>query len=614
MEKKKYDFAGWATKNDLQCSDGRIIRKDAFAHCDGRTVPMIWNHDHKDPYCVIGHAELENREEGVYAYGYFNDGDLAKTAKMYVQHGDISQLSIYANQLKQQGPNVRHGMIRELSLVMAGANPGACIESIMMHGEESDEEAIIYTGVNLDLIHTDDAVEHADDSEKKEDDNVDNTEGKEKTVQEVYDDMTEEQQTVVHAFVAEALSEAGVELDDEGNIKHSDLEGGNDSMKTNVFDQNTVVENTGNALSHADQAEILALAKTTGVGSFRDALKIFANENMELSHAFNAEDTELLFPEFKDVKPGAPELLTRDMSWVDSVISGTHKSPISRIRTRQADARGIDITAFGYRKGEEKKFIGNTKLMGRTTDPQTIYVRDQLHRDDIIDVTSFDMVAYLHNVMKMALNEKLAMSILIGDGLEDGTEDKISEEHIRSVWNDDELYTIHKDVDIAAARAELQGTDTNAHFGESYIYAEAIITAALYAREKYKGSGNLNFYCTPRLLNVMLLARDLNGRRIYDSKADLASALNVSAIHTVEQFEGRTRKTKDGATKNLLGLFVNLSDYQLGCTKGGELSKFHQFDIDFNKEKYLIETRLSGALIRPFSAIALEEPAESVAG
>ena len=617
---KQYDFAGWATKNDLKCSDGRIIRKDAFAHCDGKTVPMIWNHDHKDPYCVIGHAELENREEGVYAYGYFNDGDLAKTAKMYVQHGDINQLSIYANQLKQQGPNVLHGQIRELSLVMAGANPGACIESIMMHGEESEEEAIIFTGEDICMVHMD-TMEHSDDDDTKkddndvkEDDNVDETGNKDKTLQEVYDAMNEDQQTVVHAYVAEALKAAGVEVDDEGNITHSDLEGGNNEMKTNVFDQNTVAENTQNVISHADQADILALAKTTGVGSFRDALNIFMNENEELKHAFSAEDTELLFPEYKDVKGGAPELLTRDVTWIDSVISKTHKSPVSRIRTRQADARGIDITAFGYKKGEEKKFIGNAKLMGRTTDPQTVYVRDSLHRDDIIDITDFDIVAYLHSIMKMALNEKLALSILVGDGLEDGSEDKISEEHIRSIWHDDELYTIHADVDIAKAKAELQGSNTSANFGDNYVYAEAIITAALYSREKYKGSGSLEFYCTPHLLNVMLLARDLNGRRIYDSKADLAAALNVTAIHTVEQFDGLTRKTKDGDTKKLLGLFVNLSDYQIGSTKGGELSKFHQFDIDFNKEKYLIETRLSGALTRPFSAIALEEPTEAVAG
>lgn len=633
---KQYDFAGWATKNDLKCSDGRIIRKDAFAHCDGRTVPLIWNHDHKDPYCVIGHAELENREEGVYAYGRFNDSNLGKTAKMYVQHGDINQLSIYANQLKQQGPNVIHGMIRELSLVMAGANPGACIESVMMHGEESEEEAIIYTGEDFCMIHMDDFVEHADD--KTEEESNDKTEAKTeaatddgKTIGEIYNAMSEDQKTVVHAFVAEALEQAGVDLDDgeddeepedvqhseedaddNDNITHSDLEGGNDDMKTNVFDQSTTATNAP-VISHADQEEILKLAKTTGVGSFRDAYNMYLDEN-ELTHAFNEEDTTALFPDYKDVRPGAPELLTRDQSWVESVMSGTHKSPVSRIRTRQADARGADITALGYKKGAEKKFIGNAKLISRTTDPQTVYVRDAIHRDDFIDITDFDYVAYLHSIMKMALKEKLATAILIGDGLEEGTADKIEEDHIRSIWNDDELYTIHRDVDIAAAKAELQGTNTSANFSDNYVYAEAIIAAALYAREDYKGSGNLAFYCTPHLLNVMLLARDLNGRRIYDSKTDLAAALNVSAIHTVEQFEGRTRKTKTGEVKKLLGLFVNLSDYQIGSTKGGEISNFKQFDIDFNKEKYLIETRLSGALTRPFSAIALEEPSESVAG
>lgn len=623
---KKYNFAGWATKNDLQCSDGRIIRKDAFAHCDGKTVPLIWNHDHKDPYCVIGHAELENRDEGVYAYGYFNDSNLGKTAKMYVEHGDINQLSIYANQLKQQGPNVIHGMIRELSLVMAGANPGACIESVMMHGEESEEEAIIFTGEDICMVHMDSDIEHAEAEDSQKDDKKEEDskeEPKEKTIDEVYEAMTEDQKTVVHVMVSKALENGSVDDDTEtaentddedGNVEHSDLEGGNDEMKTNVFDQNNVTENTQTTISHADQADILKLAKSTGVGSFRDAFNIFMEENAEIKHAFNAEDTEALFPDHKDVKPGAPELLTRDVTWIDSVIAKTHKSPVSRIRTRQADARGIDITAFGYKKGEEKKFIGNAKLMGRTTDPQTVYVRDSLHRDDIIDITDFDIVAYLHNIMKMALNEKLALSVLIGDGLEDGDVDKISEEHIRSIWNDDELYTIHADVDIAGAKAELQGTNTAANFGDNYVYAEAIISAALYSREKYKGSGSLEFYCTPHLLNVMLLARDLNGRRIYDSKADLAAALNVTAIHTVEQFEGKTRKTKDGDTKKLLGLFVNLSDYQIGSTKGGELSKFSQFDIDFNKEKYLIETRLSGALTRPFSAIALEEPVDGAAG
>jgi hypothetical protein len=316
-----------------------------------------------------------------------------------------------------------------------------------------------------------------------------------------------------------------------------------------------------------------------------------------------------LFPEYKDVKPGAPELLERDMTWVDAVMRKTHKSPISRIRTRQADARGADMRAHGYqKKGDEKTVSGNFKLMSRTTDPQTVYRKDALHRDDIIDITDFDVVAYQYSIMRHNLLEDIALATMVGDLREDGDPDKIQEEHIRPIWKDDELYTIHRDVDIEAARKELQGTDTAKYFGDNYVYAEAIVTAALYAREEYKGSGNLEFYCTPHLLNVMLLSRDRDGHRMYSSKSDLEKALNVSAIHTAEQFEGLTRTTKEGAKKKLLGLFVNLNDYQHGSTKGGEITKFEQFDIDFNLNKYLIETRLSGALVRIKSAIALEEP------
>ena len=309
-----------------------------------------------------------------------------------------------------------------------------------------------------------------------------------------------------------------------------------------------------------------------------------------------------------DVKPGAPELLERDQTWVGVVMNKAHKSPISRIRTRQTDARAAEIRAKGYKKGSQKTLSANLKLLSRTTDPQTIYRKDELHRDDIIDITDFDVVEYQYGIMRRNLEEDIAMAILIGDGREDVDADKISEDHVRSIWNDDELYTIHVDVDINAAKTELQGSDTSKRFGDNYVYAEAIITAALYARERYKGSGNLDFFCTPHLLNVMLLARDLNGRRIYDSKADLAAALNVNAIYTVEQFEGKTRTVDENKTKKLLGLFVNMADYQIGSTKGGEITRFNQFDIDFNKEKYLLETRLSGALTKVYSAIALEEP------
>lgn len=612
---EKYNFDGWATKNDLQCSDGRIIRKDAFKHNDGQKVPLVWNHDHTDPYRVLGHALLENRDEGVYAYCSFNETDLAQTAKVYVEHGDITSLSIYANQLKQQGPNVMHGNIREVSLVMAGANPGASIQNVIKHGAESDNDEIVFDPDEAVIYHGEDYcinLYHADEEKKeepKEEKTVAEETKSEKTVKEVFDTLNEEQKTVVYAMIGQAL-EGGADDDDDDTAEHSDNEGGI-VMKQNIFEQNEVAKST--VITHADQADIIKLAQSTGVGSFQTALKMYMEENGALQHGY--DEIEQLFPEYKDVKSGAPELIERDQTWVGEVIRKIHKSPISRIRTRQMDARGATLRAKGYqKKGDEKTISGNMKLMQRTTDPQTVYRKDELHRDDIIDITEFDIVNYNYQVMKHNLYEDLALAAMVSDLREDGDPDKISEEHIRPIWKDDELYTIHYDVDLDAAKTALQGTDTNAHFGENYIYAEAIITAALYSREQYKGSGNLEFYCTPHLLNVMLLARDLNGRRIYDSKADLAKALNVSAIHTAEQFEGLVRTTKEGAKKELLGLFVNLSDYQFGSTKGGEITRFEQFDIDYNKQKYLIETRLSGALTKIKSAIALEMPVDEAAG
>ena len=607
----KFDFSGWATRNNLKCSDGRTILRDAFKHNDGQTVPLVWNHQHNDPVNVLGHALLENREEGVYAYCTFNETKAAQHAKLMVEHGDISALSIYANQLKQQGGNVLHGAIREVSLVLAGANPGAYIESIIKHGEECDEEAILFTGEEIELSHSEEEeeieevkeveeVSHADEQEEKKEEK-----DGEPTVKDVYDGLTDDQKTVVHYLVGMALEAQKKE------VKHSDSDetidestGGDTTMKTNVFDRE---ETKTNVLSHSDQQKIIALAKTSGVGSLQDAIAIYAEENETLKHGI--EDIETLFPVHELVKKGAPELLTNDLGWVSTVMKKTHKSPISRIRTRQADARIAELRAKGYqRKGDQKQISGDIKLIGRTTDPQTVYRKDMLNRDDIIDITDFDVVEYQWNVMRQNLNEEIAMAIMIGDGREDGDPDKIHETHIRSIWNDEELYTIHADVDIAKAKAELQGSETAANFGDNYIYAEAMITAALYSREKFKGHGTPDLFCTPHLLNVMLLARDLNGRRIYDSKADLAAALNVGEIHTAEQFEGKVRTDKAGKQHKLLGLFVNLADYQLGATKGGEITKFDQFDIDFNQYKYLIETRLSGALTSPYSAIALEEP------
>lgn len=594
----KFDFSGWATKANLKCSDGRIIRQDAFKDNDGQKVPLVWNHKHDATTQVLGHALLENRDGGVYAYCKFNETESGKTAKELVKHGDVDKLSIYANQLKQQGPNVIHGNIREVSLVLAGANPGALIEDVMMHSADGDyileDECIIHTGDYFEVSdEKKDELEHAEDETM--DENKNKKDG-EKTVKDVIDTMNEEQQTVMYALIADAM---------EGNFnddEDEDNEGGNEDMKHNVFENE---ENNTNVLSHADEATIIDMAKAPSVGSLQHAMEIYAEEN-SLQHGI--DQIEQLFPEYKDVKPGAPELLERDQTWVGVVMNKAHKSPISRIRTRQADARAAELRAKGYKKGNQKTLSANIKLLSRTTDPQTVYRKDELHRDDILDITDFDVVSYQYGIMRRNLEEDIAMAILIGDGRDDVDPDKISEDHIRSIWHDDELYTIHADVDIAAARAELQGTDTNKHFGDNYIYAEAIITAALYARERYKGSGSLDFFCTPHLLNVMLLARDLNGRRIYDSKSDLAAALNVNAIYTVEQFEGKTRTAEGDKTKKLLGLFVNMADYQIGSTKGGEITRFNQFDIDFNKEKYLLETRLSGALTKVYSAIALEEP------
>ena len=618
-----YDFSGWATRNNIQCSDGRTIMKDAFIQNDGQKVPLVWNHQHNDVNEVLGHALLENREEGVYAYCKFNDTASGKTAKSLVVNGDVDKLSIYANRLKSQMNNVIHGCIREVSLVLAGANPGAYIDSVVVHGEgaEAEEEAEIYTDEPINVItHSDEESEDVvDEGGEKVEENQEKGENKmeneeilhsegsgEKTVGEVFDTLNEEQKTAVYAIIGQALDD-----DDDENEE----EEGEDNMKHNVFENDT---NSEEVLTHADQMAIIKLAKQSNVGSLRNALEIYCAENGVLAHGedglFTDEVIGQLFPDYKLLNPGAPEKIDNDYAWVERVLSRAHKSPISRVRTRYTDLRAADIKAMGYEKTKEKKLINSLSLLGRSHDPQTIYVKDKLERDDIIDITDFDIVAYQKGIMEAALKRTLATAILIGDGRADGEEGKIKEAHIKSIWNDDELYTIHADVDIEAARNELQGTDTNVHFGENYIYAEAIITAALYSREKYKGSGALDFYCTPHLLNVMLLARDLNGRRIYNSKADLAQALNVKEIIEIEQFEGKTRTTEDGKTKKLLGLFVNMNDYQIGSTKGGQITSFEDFDIDFNQYKYLMETRASGALIKPFSAIALEEPTEVAAG
>ncbi len=612
---EKYDFSGWATRNDLLCSDGRTIRKDAFKVNDGQTVPLLYGHCHNDPDRILGRALLENRDEGVYAYCTFNNSESGKAAKEAVRHGDVKSLSIYANKLKQSGGDVLHGIIREVSIVMAGANPGAFIDSVMLHSEDTEEGVIVGYDENIMIHHYEEPAEnlqHAEDT-KEEKNNMADTEkkaapeaetkeeGKEKTVKDVFDTFTEEQKTVVYALIGQALEDAGVS-DDEDEAKHS--EGGNNDMKTNIFDREEMEQ--GGVLTHADEMEILSTARA--VGSFKKGLEMWGNDHLE--HGFGTEDGEpidMLFTEVKNVPAGAPMLLERDMDWVAHVMAKANKSPIARVRTRQIDARAAEITAKAHKKGDQKKAVANMKLLKRETHPQTVYIKDALHRDDITDM-DFDGVAYMRNVMKHTLEETVALAALVGDFRnEDG--DKISDQNIRPIWTDEELYTIHEKVDIAAAKKELQGSNTSANFGDNYIYAEAIIAAALHAREKYKGKGALDFYCTPHLLNVMLLARDLNGRRIYDSKADLAKVLNVANIFTVEQFADLdARKDAEDNEFKLLGIFVNMNNYQFGCAKGGEITSFEDFDIDYNQYKYLMETRLSGALIDPYAAIVLEEP------
>ena len=622
MAKIKYDFSGYATKNDLKCADGRTIRKDAFIENDGMTVPIVWSHDHKDPENVLGHALLENREDGVYCYGKFNKTPKGQHSKVLVQNGDIKHLSIYANQLKQKGGDVIHGMIREVSLVLSGANPGAIIDyPVLAHsGEEVFDEAIIYMSDDDEIT----SLSHSDEKQEEEGESMPNNEFEENSnFDDIMDTLNDDQRDAVAALLAAAMTDDDYDDYDEDDYDEDDYDDDydeDDDMKHNIFD---VDEMYGNVLSHSDEEEILNLAKNSSVGTFQEALSIYADDHGlqhdAISSGFNQTgepyNVTTLFPDYKEVHGNMPELITNDQGWVGTVMAKVHKSPISRIRTSQVDIRNLegnhdDLRARGYKKGKEKQLTGNFGLLRRTTDPQTVYVKSQLHRDDIIDITDFDYVQYLYNIDRMNLNEELATAIMLGDGRPVSSEDKIFPDKIRPIWTDDDLYTIHYDIDFEAAAAELQGTETDSYFGENYIKAEAMVNACLYSREKFKGTGTPDMYMTPHDLNVMLLARDRNGRRIYSSKAELASALNVGNIYTCEQFENKTRTvTVDGAqkTKKLHCLIVNLADYSLGATKGGEITHFTQFDIDFNTQKSLLETRCSGALTRVWSAIAIEE-------
>lgn len=559
---KKYDFSGWATKNNLRCSDGRTILRDAFKHNDGQTVPLVWNHQHNDPLNVLGHALLENRDSGVYAYCTFNDTEAGKNAKTLVQHGDVTALSIYANQLKQKGGNVEHGMIREVSLVLAGANPGAFIDSILSHGETSDEEGVIYTGETLVLSHADgDAPEKEEEKEVKDE--------KEKTVQDVIDSMTEEQRNVLYALVGQAL-------EGEEDEKTNDENEGDDKMKHNVFD-NENVKGNNDVLSHAETEAILRDAKR--YGSLRESC---------LQHGItNIDAAGYLFPEHQTLSK-EPEFLGRDMGWVGKVMSSVHRTPFSRIKSLQADIREDEARALGYIKGKQKKDEVFT-LLKRTTDPQTVYKKQKLHRDDVIDITDFDVVAFIKKEMRMMLEEEIARAVLIGDGRLSSSDDKIKDAHIRSIANDDALYAIHHTVTSTEQTPEAK--------------AKAMIREALRARKDYKGSGEPTLFCSESVLTEMLLLEDANGRVIYDSVTKLATAMRVKEIVTVPVMEGAKNADK---TKDILGIIVNLRDYNIGADKGGAVSMFEDFDIDYNAQKYLIETRCSGALIKPFSAIVLE--------
>ena len=616
---KKYDFAGWATKADMRCSDGRLIAKDAFAHQDGAKVPIVWNHNHATPDSVLGYGILHSQNGSMRVECYFNDTENGKNARKLVLHGDINALSIYANQLKEQAKTVLHGMIREVSLVYAGANPGAFIDSVVVHADGTTtvdrEQGILYTGEEIELFAE---IEHADDNAEKQGEEKHTSEKPEddkETMQDILNTLTEKQKDAV-AYIIDTIVNsddgAAEESDKDSDVKHnSEMEEEENKMKRNVFDQET--ENKDAFLSHADGEKIIEMAKAYGGGSLKAAMEAYVTENKkdELAHAAAANITNIsqLFPEYKDVKPGAPELLTTDQGWIGKVLTRGHKSPISRIRTRQADVRDISARrAKGYTKGSQKTDAGAITLLSRTTDPVTVYIRSKLDRDDIVDITDFDVVQYMYGLDRMNLNEELARQITIGDGR--SGDNAIDPTKIRPIWLDDELYCIHKTVDINAMRTELTGTNSTANFGENYVYAEAVIQSLLYAREKWKGSGNPDFLCTPHLVNVMLLARDLNGRRIYDNVNELKAALNVNEIVTAEQFAGKIRTAtvnQTAKTFELLGLMVNFADYSLGATNGGEITHFTDFDINFNQEVSLLETRSSGALTRPFSAIALEK-------
>lgn len=582
------DFSGWATRNDLKCSDGRVIRRDAFKHDDGIKVPLVWNHQHNDPRNVLGHAWLENRPEGVYTYGFFNDSESGEIGKILVKHGDICALSIYANQLQQRGCDVLHGEIREVSLVHAGANPGAFIDSMLKHGEDSDDEAIIYTGMPLYLSHSDadKQEDKADDGEKKETPEKKNDSEKksdsdeEKTVADVINSMTEEQKNVMYAMIAQVMDDQGESDPESEDNNDDDSKGGNNTMKHNVFDKDD--RQKENVLVHSDGSEVSSEEIST---IFGDIKRYGSLKDSVLAHGI--DNVDYLFPDAQTLA-NTPEFIQRDTGWVKKVMSGVHHTPFSRIKSIFADITEDDARAKGYFKGKLKKeeVFG---LLKRTTTPTTVYKKQKMDRDDVVDITDFDVVAWLKSEMRMMLDEELARAYLIGDGRLASSDDKINEQNIRPIFKDEELYTIQATVSVQSSATE----DAK---------AREFIRTAIKARKNYKGSGQPTLYTTEDILTDCLLLTDTTGRDLYTDVAQLAKKLRVKEIVTVPVMEGVNGKN-GGA---LMGIIVNLADYNVGADRGGAVNMFDDFDIDYNQQKYLIETRCSGALIKPYSAIALE--------
>ena len=560
----KYDFGGWATKYNIACSDGRTILNDAFKHCDGMQIPLVWNHNYSGPDSIIGKATLKHADVGVYAYCEFNENETAKTAKNLVVHGDITALSIYANKLKQDGGKVLKGDIKEVSLVLAGANPGASIQEVLAHGENEEGGAMIYNDEEeLEIVHSDSAEEsvHSDSAEET----IQHEDQNGKTVGEVYNSMTEEQKKVV-AYIADQLIRESIE--EESNMKH------------NVFEQNQ--EN--NEMKHSEILE----------ESLKDAKKYGTLKESILAHAatYGIEDIESLFPE-EHALNHEPHIIDNDQSWVAKFLNNTKKSPFSRLKAVHADTRDDKARALGYVKGNLKK-EEVFSLLNRVTSPQTVYKKQKLDRDDILDITDFDVVAFMKKEMRMKLEEELARAMLIGDGRDPlaAGNDKIKENHIRPVFNDSDLYTIKAELPVSVHK-----------LGE----AHDVIRTVIKAMAEYEGKGQPMMFVHPDLLADMLLIEDENGRFIYENEAVLAKTLRVKEIVPVPLMKGLTRKDKESVVHDVKAIIVNPADYTVGADKGGQVAMFEDFDIDYNQQKYLIETRCSGSLMQPKTAICVEK-------